>query len=132
MQFTCASPYGYEMNKEIFTKAQAIAKENHASISHDTDPNKGVLDADIVYTDTWVSMGREEEKEKRLLNLQPYQVTQELMDYAKPDALFMHCMPAYRGREVTEEIIDGPNSIIYKQAENRLHAQKALIAYLLK
>lgn len=131
IHFTSAGPPGYEMDQEIFARAQMIAKKNNESVRHSTNPREAVAEADIVYTDTWVSMGCEQEKRKRLLNLQPYQVTKELMSYAKSDALFMHCMPAYRGNEVTEEVIDGQQSIMYQQAENRLHAQKALLAYLL-
>ena len=96
-----------------------------------TDPKHAVKDADIVYTDTWVSMGQEQEAEKRKQIFPPYQVNKELMQLAKPDALFMHCLPAYRGYEVTDEVIDSEQSIVFDQAENRMHCQKAIILKLL-
>ena len=87
---------------------------------------------DIVYTDVWVSMGDEAEKAKRLKDLKPYQVNKELMDIANDDAIFMHCLPAVRGQEVSADVIDGPQSVIYDEAENRLHAQKAILYHYLK
>ncbi|HEX7017844.1 MAG TPA: ornithine carbamoyltransferase, partial [Patescibacteria group bacterium] len=100
-------------------------------LTETTDPLMAVIEADVVYTDTWVSMGDEAEKAERLKVFMPYQVTTELMSYAKQDAIFMHDMPAYRGNEVTAVVIDGPASVIFQQAENRLHAQKALLVTLL-
>lgn len=131
VNFRCASPKGYWMNKEITKKAKEIASKTKVEIFETDDSKKAVKDADIVYTDTWVSMGDEKEKAKRLKIFKPYQVNEKLMQYAKKDAIFMHDMPAYRGNEVTTEIIDGPQSVIFQQAENRLHAQKALIEWLL-
>lgn len=131
INFVCAGPLGYQMDNDILIKAHILADKNGSIIKQTNDPESAVQGADIVYTDTWVSMGCEAEKEERLKIFQPYQVIQELMKKAKPDALFMHDMPAYRGNEVASEVIDGPQSIIYQQAENRLHAQKALLVYLL-
>ena len=87
-----------------------------------------IADADVVYTDTWVSMGQEEEKAKRIIDFEGYTIDKKLFSLANPAALFMHCLPAYRGFEVTEDVIDGPNSVIFDEAENRLHVQKAVMA----
>lgn len=124
MDFMTASPNGYWMNKSIVKKTggQVIETDN---------PKIAVIGADIIYTDTWISMGDEKEKEKRLKIFPPYQVTNKLMNFAKKDAIFMHDLPAYRGNEVTTEVIDGKQSVVFQQAENRLHAQKALLIYLL-
>ncbi|QQG47076.1 MAG: ornithine carbamoyltransferase [Candidatus Woesebacteria bacterium] len=122
MKFKCAAPKGYEMNKKILAKSKAIQL---------TDPIKAVKNADVVITDTWISMGDEAEKEKRLKIFKPYQVNKKLMKEAKNNAIFLHCLPAYRGNEVTSEIIDGNKSFVFQEAENRLHAQKALIIFLL-
>lgn len=132
INFFVAAPYGYQMKDDILTLAQRIARENDSFITETYDPKEAIQRADVVYTDTWVSMGDEKEKEKRLSIFKKYQVTQGLMDLAKPDAIFMHDLPAYRGNEVTSEVIDGSQSVVIQQAENRLHAQKALIIYLLK
>ena len=131
IHFTVASPKGYEMNKDIAQKAKKLAGQTNVSIIETNDPEKAVRDADVVYTDTWVSMGDEKEKEKRIKVFSPYQVTDKLMKLAKKDAIFMHDLPAYRGNEVTKEVIDGLQSVVFQQAENRLHAQKALLVYLL-
>lgn len=131
IHFSVASPKGYEMLPKIAQTAIKLAKVSGGSILHTTDPARAVVGADIVYTDTWVSMGDETQKLKRLKVFAPYQVTQKLMSHAKQSALFMHDLPAYRGNEVTTEVIDGPQSIVFDQAENRLHAQKALMLYLL-
>ena len=131
IHFTVASPKGYGMNKDIAQKAKKLAGQTNVSIIETNDPKKAVKDADVVYTDTWVSMGDEKEKEKRIKVFSPYQVTDKLMKLAKKDAIFMHDLPAYRGNEMTKEVIDGPQSVVFQQAENRLHAQKALLVYLL-
>lgn len=125
MSFACASPKGYWMKKDIVLKAKQYGK-----ILETEDPKEAVKNADIVYTDTWISMGDEKEKEKRLKAFKRYSVNQELMSLAKKDAIFMHDMPAYRGNEVTGEVIDGPQSVVFQQAENRLYVQKALILFL--
>lgn len=129
--FSCASPKGFEMKKSISASAGKIAKKNKVKILETDNPQKAVKNADVVITDTWISMGDEAEKEKRLKIFKPYQVNQSLMSFAKKSAIFMHCLPAYRGNEVTGKVIDGPQSVVFIEAENRLHAQKALILHLL-
>ena len=131
MKLCVAAPKGYMMKREIITHAKSLVHKTHGQIEETTNPYKAVIGADIVYTDTWVSMGDEGEKEKRTKVFQPYQVDQNLMQLAKPDALFMHDLPAYREHEVTSEVIDGPQSVVFQQAENRLHVQKALLLRLL-
>lgn len=132
INFRCASPKGFEMDPEILKQATACGKITGSKILMTNDPKKAVSGADIVYTDTWVSMGNEAEKIKRVIKLKPYQVTVKLMSYAKNDAIFMHDMPMYRGSEVVEAVADGKQSVIFRQAENRLHAQKALLYWLMK
>lgn len=129
--FICASPKGFFMNDAIVAKAKKIAEITGAVIQQTDNPQEAIIDADVVYTDTWVSMGDEAEKEYRLKIFTPFQITKTLMKLAKKDAIFMHDMPAYRGNEVTAEVIDGPQSVMFQQAENRLHAQKGLILFLL-
>ncbi len=121
------APESYQPPFSFVTKVQGPG-----TVTITADPQEAVRDADIVYTDVWVSMGFEEEAGERLDTLQPYQVNNALMDLAKPDANFMHCLPAYRGKEVTTEILDGPKSIVFDEAENRLHAQKAAMAILMR
>ncbi len=132
MDMSVACPKGYEPNKNIIKTAQEYAKENNTEIIISDDLNVTLDDVDVVYTDVWVSMGDEAEKVQRLKDLSPYQVSEELMDLANDDAIFMHCLPAIRGQEVSAEVIDGPQSVIYDQAENRLHAQKGILYYFLK
>lgn len=131
MDFAIAAPKGYWCNAEIMENAKAQAKLTGGSILETTDPVEAIAGADAVYTDTWVSMGQEEEKAKRIEIFMPYQIDKKLFAHAKPDAIFMHCLPAYRGYEMTEDVIDGPNSAIFDEAENRLHAQKAVMAILM-
>lgn len=119
-----ACPEGYEPDRALLEEAKAWAVVTR-------DPEEAVRDADLVVTDVWASMGQEEEREKRLQVFRPYQVNRELMILAKPDALFMHCLPAHRGEEVTEEVLEGPQSVVWDEAENRLHSQKALLEFLL-
>lgn len=132
IDFRVAAPKGYEMLSQISKKARELAKKSKGKILETHDPKEAVKEADVVYTDTWVSMGDEKEKEKRLKIFLPYQVTEKLMSLAKKNAVFMHDMPAYRGNEVVAEVIDGSQSIIFDQAENRLHAQKAILVLLLR
>ena len=131
MNFTVITPAGYEPDKNIYQDALAIAQKTGAvlKISHDIEE---VKDADIIYTDVWTSMGKEEEKEKRRNIFQSYQVNSMLLSRAKPDCVVMHCLPAKRGEEITDEVIDGNNSIVFDQAENRLHVQKAIMYLLMK
>lgn len=130
MNFICASPKGFCIDKEILSKAKSINAA--VSIDQTDDPSVAVMGADVVVTDTWVSMGDENEAESRLKALKAYQVNVKLLKKAKPDAIFLHCLPAHRGQEVTEEVIDGPQSVVFDEAENRLHAQKALLLHLLQ
>ena len=126
-----ASPVDYSPADAVVADADARAAVTGGSVTLFTDPLEAVAGADVVVTDTWVSMGKEEEKAARITALGPYQVNAELLALAKPDALFLHCLPADRGFEVTAEVLDGPQSVIWDEAENRLHAQKALLVWLL-
>ena len=126
-----ATPAQYQCDAEVVENAKADAKKSGTSLIITQDPIEAMKDADVVYTDTWVSMGQESEKDEKVKVFGGYQVNKELFAYAKDDAVFMHCLPAYRGFEVTEDVIDGPNSIIFDEAENRLHAQKAVMATLM-
>ena len=118
--------------RKYLSEAEKASGETGAEVVVTEDPEEAVRGADVVYTDVWVSMGKEEEREKRIKLLQDYQVTEELMKLAKAHAKFMHCLPAHRGEEVTNEVIDGPRSIVWRQAENRLHLQKALLALVIR
>ncbi|PUA33089.1 MAG: ornithine carbamoyltransferase [Zestosphaera tikiterensis] len=122
---------GYDPDPDIVKLAEAEAKLNGSYIEIVRKPEEAVKGVDVVYTDVWVSMGQEAEKEKRERDLGKFRVTPELMKLAKEDAIFMHCLPAHRGLEVVDEVIDGPWSVVWDQAENRLHAQKAILALLL-
>ncbi|GIO33317.1 MULTISPECIES: ornithine carbamoyltransferase [Paenibacillus] len=126
-----ASPEGYEPDAEVVKASREIAKETGAEIVVTRSPQEAVKDADVIYTDVWASMGFEEEQKIREAAFKDYQVDEELAKGAKSDYLFMHCLPAHRGEEVSEGVIDGKNSVIFDQAENRLHAQKALMAALM-
>jgi ornithine carbamoyltransferase len=126
-----ATPRGYECDAQIVADALEIAEETGARIELLTDPHEAVAQADAVYTDAWTSMGQEREEAKRAEIFPPYQVNAKLMAEAAPHAVFMHCLPAHRGLEVTDEVMDSPQSVIFDQAENRLHAQKAILYLLL-
>lgn len=126
--FWAATPQGYEPDEKIVQMAREDAKETRVSINLTEDPFEAARNADVIYTDTWVSMGEESEKEQRLQVFQPYQINTELVKYAKPDAIILHCLPAYRGVEITDEVIDSPQSVVFDEAENRLHVQKAVMA----
>lgn len=132
LNMTVACPEGYEPDSEIFEKAQQLAKESNTKLDITDDIKKAVNNADVIYTDVWVSMGDEEEHEKRINDFMPFQVNEELMALANNDAIFMHCLPAIRGQETTAGVIDGPQSVVWDQAENRLHAQKAIMYSLMK
>ncbi len=131
MHVAVAGPNGYLPDEAIVQDAEAIAATTGGSILVTTSPREAVAGADCVFTDTWVSMGEESQYAVRSKPFWPYQVNEELMGHAKPDALFQHCLPAYRGKEVTAEVIDGPQSVVWDEAENRLHAQKALLTWLI-
>lgn len=128
MDVVISCPKGFEPDPEVFKLALADAEQTGAKLSIIEDPKEACKGADIIYTDVWASMGQEEEaeeKEKRFLN---YQVNKELMSCAKNDAIVLHCLPAKRGKEITDEVIDGPQSVVFDEAENRLHAHKAIMA----
>ena len=132
MHVRIACPADYMPDERIVSDADAIAVQTGGSVTIYTDPLEAVAGVDVVVTDTWVSMGKEEEKAARVASLSPYKVDADMMALAKPDAIFLHCLPADRGYEVTGEVIDGPQSVIWDEAENRLHAQKALLVWLLE
>jgi ornithine carbamoyltransferase len=128
---TAACPKGYEPPEEIVSRARANASKSGCEIKILNEPEKAVEGADVVYTDVFISMGMESEREERMEAFGGYQVTPELMARAKGDAIFLHCLPAHRGEEVATEVIDGPQSVVFDQAENRLHVQKAVLKFLL-
>lgn len=125
-----ATPDGYQPNPTVLELAGRYASHTGAHLVLTQDPREAVADADVVYTDVWVSMGFETEREIRMRQFLPFQVNRQLLSYAKPDAMVLHCLPARRGEEITDEVIDSPQSAVWDQAENRLHTQKALIALL--
>jgi ornithine carbamoyltransferase len=127
-KLTISSPPGYDPHPSVIKLFNEYATGNYEI---ERDPYKAVEKADVVYTDVWVSMGQEKERERRIRDLEPYRVTVDLMKNAKPDAIFMHCLPAKRGEEVVDEVIDGKWSVVWDQAENRKHAQKALLALII-
>jgi ornithine carbamoyltransferase len=131
IDFAVASPKGYEPNEKIVTSAVDVANQTGAKLYVGNDVKEAVADADVIYTDVWASMGFEEEQKEREIAFKQFQVNEALASLAKKDYLFMHCLPAHRGEEVSEGVIDGPNSIIFDQAENRLHAQKAIMAAIM-
>jgi len=131
MNITLACPKEYEPNAGVVSKAEEEAKKSGCRVKVTNDPKEAVRGADIIYTDVWASMGKEKEREKRIKMLKPYQVNSKLIRGAKEDYLFMHCLPAHRGEEVTDEVADSKNSVIFDQAENRLHTQKALMALIM-
>ena len=123
-----ATPEDYACQQQFVDGARKMAEKSGSTLDISCDPVRAIKDADVVYSDTWVSMGQEEEKAERLKIFMPYQINKELWSHAAKDAIFMHCLPAHRGYEVTEDIIDSPCSVIFDEAENRLHAQKAVMA----
>jgi ornithine carbamoyltransferase len=129
-----ASPEGYEPKPEMVETARedSAASRLGAKINVTHDPFEAVQDADVVYTDVWASMGQESEAAARKKIFWPYQVNAALMSHAKDDAIFLHCLPAHRGEEVTDEVIDSPQSVVFDEAENRLHMQKAIMLMLMK
>ena len=131
MHIRVAGPAGFHPREDIVQDAKRIANETGGSVTILEDPIEAVTGTDIVITDTWVSMGQEDEKAERIRTFGAYRVTEELMSHASDDAIFMHCLPAYREYEVAPEVIDGPQSVVFDEAENRVHAQKGLMAWLL-
>lgn len=130
--FTIANPAGYGINPKAFTDAQQFAAESGSKLGILSDPFLAVKDAHVIYTDTWTSMGQEEEAKVREQVFPPYQVNSRLLSEARRDVIVMHCLPAHRGQELTDEVADGPHSVIFPQAHNRMHAQKAILARLFK
>jgi len=128
--FTVASPQGYDLNAKAIEIAQKIARKTKSKISFIRDPHLAVKGAHVIYTDTWTSMGQEEETAKRELAFPPYQVNAKLVSEADKDVIVMHCLPAHRNHELTDDVADGPHSVVFPQAHNRLHAQKAILARL--
>jgi len=126
-----STPPQYKPDAVVWEWAESASKKSGAKIVYEADPSKAVENADVVYTDVWVSMGKEAEYEARIQYFKPYQVNSNLLSRAAEDAIVMHCMPAHRGEEITDEVMDGPQSVVYEQAENRLHAQKAILALIL-
>lgn len=131
MNMSVATPEGYEPDADIIEQTMNVAAETGSKIQIVRDPKEAIADADVVYTDVWASMGQEAEQKEREIAFAAYQVNEALTKYAKNDYLFMHCLPAHRGEEVSEGVIDGVNSVIFDQAENRLHAQKAIMAAIM-
>jgi ornithine carbamoyltransferase len=131
LNLTVATPKGYEPNEAIAEQAFADARKAGVEIDILNDPVVAAKDADVIYTDVWASMGQEKEKQVRSNEFGAFQINAKLVKLAKPDYIFMHCLPAHRGDEVTDEVIDSPNSVVFDQAENRLHVQKAILVKLL-
>jgi len=131
MDITLGCPKGHEPNLEVVSQAMKQGRRTGSKVKVTNDPKEAVKGADIVYTDVWASMGKEHERKERLKIFRPFQVNAQLVKEAKDDYLFMHCLPAHRGEEVTDEVADSKNSIIFDQAENRLHTQKAILALII-
>lgn len=132
VDLSVATPKGYEPKQEIYKGAQDLAKSSGAKIAYHYDPSEAVKDADVIYTDVWTSMGQEKEKAIRVKAFKGFQVSSKLCSKAKKDYYIMHCLPAHRGEEITDECLDGEHSIVFDQAENRLHIEKAILLLLLK
>lgn len=131
VDFVCASPEGYDPDPVIVAEAKEAAKETGATVEVMRDPMKAAEGADVLYTDVWASMGMEQEQSIRQEHLSDYQINRYMLDRAKSDAIVMHCLPAHRGEEITDDVMEGPQSVIFEQAENRLHVQKAIMALLM-
>jgi ornithine carbamoyltransferase len=131
MDFSIATPAGYELPEGVWALGSSYAEKSGSKLSASSKPAEAAAGADVVYTDVWASMGQEDEAEERAGLLAPYQVNEELMARAKPDAIAMHCLPAHRGQEITDAVCDGVHSALWDQAENRLHAQKAILVDLM-
>jgi len=131
INFTIASPEGYDIDSKSWKNAEILSKNSGSTIKQIRNPQEAVLDAEVIYTDTWTSMGQEEESKKREEVFPPYQVNSDLLNKARSSAIVMHCLPAHRGQEITDEVADGPQSFLFPQAHNRLHAQKAILLNLL-
>lgn len=131
LDFSIASPEGYDLPDSAWKMAEGFAAESGSKLNKYRDPKQAATGVDVIYTDTWTSMGQEEETEKRKKVFPPYQVNAGLVDLASKDAIVLHCLPAHRGQEITDEVADGSHSMLFPQAHNRLHAQKAILVKLL-
>ncbi len=131
VDFTLASPEGYQLPAQAVAMAEQMSQDSGARLHQVHDPQAAVEGAHVIYTDTWVSMGQEEDAARRRDKFPAFQVTTRLVDRADASVIVMHCLPAHRGEEITDQVADGPHSVIFQQAENRLHAQKAILVHLL-
>ena len=131
MDFVAATPEGYELPRQAVGISEALAAERGSNIKELNDPYSAVAGSQVIYTDTWVSMGQEEETKRRMEVFPPFQVNSDLVAAADEDVIVMHCLPAHRGEEITDDVADGPHSVLFPQAENRMHAQKAVLVELL-
>ena len=131
LNLTICSPNNYQPQTEIWDWAQEKGSNSGATIIYEADPEMAAQDADVIYTDVWASMGKESEMEERIRHFQKLQVNQNILDKARSNAIVLHCMPACRNLEITDEVMDGPRSVVIDEAENRLHAQKALLALIM-
>jgi ornithine carbamoyltransferase len=132
MRFVAATPEGYEPDETAYLAARRAAVQMGGTVELVRDPKDAARDADVLYTDVWTSMGQEHEAERRLKDLAGYQINDELLALASPEAIVLHCLPAHYGEEITEEVLYGPRSAVWDQAENRLHSQKALMALIVE
>ncbi len=130
LSLTIATPPGYEPDEQVQSTSRSIGAKQNAEIRVVHDPQEAVKDADVVYTDVWTSMGQEEEADQRKQNFNGFQVNQDLLDVARDEVIVMHCLPAHRGEEITDEVIESDQSVVWQQAENRLHTQKALLMHM--
>jgi ornithine carbamoyltransferase len=130
--FSIASPEGYEITTRAINAAREFASHSGSRLRFLRDPHEAVKNADVIYTDTWTSMGQEAETQKRAAVFPPYQVNRQLVSEANQNVIVMHCLPAHRGQEITDEVADGPHSVLFPQAENRMHAQKGILVHLLR
>jgi ornithine carbamoyltransferase len=131
MDFTITGPEGYEFTEDVWALGQQFATQSGSHIVATSDVHEAVSAADVIYTDVWASMGQEDEAAERARIFQPYQVNAAIVEEAKPDVIVMHCLPAHRGQEITDEVCDGRHSALWDQAENRMHAQKAILVELM-
>ena len=131
MDFTIATPKGYELHPAVWAVGERIAARTGAKVTRTYDATEAATDADVIYTDTWTSMGQEEETQRRREIFPPYRIDDNQLAHAKDDVIVMHCLPAHRGEEITDAVADGPHSVLFDQAENRLHAQKAVLAWVM-
>ena len=132
LNLVLSSPSQYQLDESLISRANKIARENGGLIGFESNPEKAVRSADLIYTDVWASMGQEEEKEKRREIFSPYQVNDKLVSLANSESLVMHCLPAHRGEEISDAVLDGKQSVVWDEAENRLHVQKAILYLLLR